>query len=102
MFGADAAKLAAPLPPFNSLYALPAAPIREVSYRTFARTAIAGDLKSPRVRGIEHGGRTAVFFSREDLTAGMVGQPVDGIIGYIPESATAIMRNILLYGAEKK
>ena len=31
--------------------------------------------------------------------AGLVGQPVDGIIGYDPATATAIMRNIVLYAS---
>ena len=43
--------------------------------------------------------RPAVFYSPEDLTAGLVGQPVDGIFGYAPESATPLMRNMLLYAA---
>ena len=56
----------------------------------------------PALRGINVKGRLAVFYSREDLGAGIVGQPVDGITGYTPESATAIMRNILLYAAGAK
>ena len=38
----------------------------------------------------------AVIFSREDLSAGLVGEPVDGITGYSPASATELMTNILL------
>ena len=45
------------------------------------------------------GDRVAVFFSREDLSAGLVGNDVDGILGYTPDTATAIMRNVLLYAA---
>jgi hypothetical protein len=30
-----------------------------------------------------------------------VGEPVDGIIGYSPETATEIMRNILLYATKE-
>lgn len=41
----------------------------------------------------------AVFYSREDLSAGMVGEPVDGVLGYNPETATEIMRNIVLSAA---
>ena len=44
-----------------------------------------GQARCPRVRGINVKGRVAVFYSREDLSAGMVGQPVDGITGYTPE-----------------
>ena len=42
----------------------------------------------------------AVFFSPEDLTAGLVGQPTDGILGYDPATATDIMRNIVVYAAK--
>lgn len=68
--------------------------IKEFKYRTFTKPTITG--KAPRLKGIEIGGRTAVLFSREDLTAGMVGQDVDGVFGYTPAVATAIMRNIVL------
>ena len=60
---------------------------------------MSGKLNEPRLRGITQNGRVAVFYSREDLSAGLVGEPVDGIIGYTPATATAIMRNILLYAA---
>ena len=60
---------------------------------------MVGKLKAPRVYGIMRGDRIAVFYSREDLSAGMVGEPVDGIVGYSPQSATDLLRNIVLYGA---
>ncbi len=44
----------------------------------------------------------AAFFSREDLTVGLVGQDVDGIFGYTPESATSLMRNVVLYAAGRE
>jgi len=57
-------------------------------------------MKAPRVQGITFaGGRVGVFFSREDLSAGLVGQPVDGIVGYDPHTATTIMSRIILYAA---
>jgi hypothetical protein len=46
---------------------------------------------------MEIGGRVAVFFSVEDLSTGLVGQPVDGIYGYEPASATDLMRNMIFY-----
>ena len=49
-----------------------------------------------RVRAIDVKGRPAVFYSREDLSGGLVGQPTDGILGYSPDTAAAIMRNIVL------
>jgi len=85
------------LPPDHALYNLPNAKITQFEYRTFTRHHIGGKLNAPRVRGIDVGKRVAVFYSREDLSAGLVGERVDGILGYDPETATAIMRNILLY-----
>lgn len=87
--------LAIPLPPDNPIYALPQARIDAIKYRTFAHSML-GNLRFGRVCGISDGGRTAVYFSKEDLSAGLVGQPTDGIIGYTPDVATAIMRNMIL------
>jgi hypothetical protein len=101
MLPADAPKgLATPLAPIAPLYALPSAPIHEFTYRSFARESLGPDVKSPRLDAIDHDGRPVVYFSREDLTEGLVGQAVDGIRGYSPDTATAIMRNILLTSAE--
>jgi hypothetical protein len=69
--------------------------ITEVDYRAHARKVLGLALKTPQLRGIEVGGRTAVLFSREDLSSGMVGEPIGGIIGYAPKSATAIVQHIL-------
>jgi hypothetical protein len=69
---------------------------KEVAYRAFARRVI-GALQTPRIKGMEIGGRVAVFFSVEDLSTGLVGQPVDGIYGYEPASATDLMRNMIFY-----
>ncbi len=59
-----------------------------------------GSLKTPRIVGIVLNGRTAVYFSREDLSAGLVGGQRDGIVGYTPESATDIVRNVVLMAAK--
>jgi len=94
---ADTALLA-PLPASHSLYRLPNSRITNFTYREWARERAVGTLRQPRLRGMPvAGGRVAVFFSREDLSAGIVGENIDGINGYGPETATAIMRNILLY-----
>lgn len=64
-------------------------------FRAFARGAL-GESRSPRLRVMKIGGRNAVIFSREDLTNGLVGADVDGVIGYTPEAATRIVGNIIL------
>jgi Domain of unknown function (DUF4159) len=71
-------------------------PLTEITYRQFARQAL-GNLHSPQLRGFADGKRTNVFLSKEDLSVGLVGQPVDGIIGYDPASATQIVEDIVLY-----
>ena len=43
-----------------------------------------------------------LIYSREDLSAGLVGQAVDGIVGYDPASATALMTHVLSYAAGVK
>ena len=68
-------------------------------FRPTAMKALAGKSKSARLQGIEVKGRVAVIYSREDLTGGMVGQSVDGIVGYDPESATDLVGSILAYVA---
>jgi hypothetical protein len=91
--------LAAPLAKDDPVFKLPAHPITEFTYRAWARLHSLGGLKEPRVCGIQFGTRVGVYFSREDLSAALVGEPVDGITGYSPQTGTAIMRNILLYTA---
>jgi hypothetical protein len=71
----------------------------EIAFRTFAVKRL-GAAHGPQVRGAEiAGGRTAILYSPEDLSAGIVGQSVDGIAGYTPTSATAVMKSLVLYGA---
>ncbi len=54
-------------------------------------------MNAPRVRAIRVDGRNAIYYSREDISGGLVGEPVDGIVGYDPETATAILRNLILH-----
>ena len=44
------------------------------------------------------GDRIGVLYSREDISGGMVGEPMDGILGYEPAAATKIMQEFVLYG----
>lgn len=67
-----------------------------IGFRAYAADKLA-DRRHAKIHGINVGRRTAVFFSREDLSAGIVGEPVDGIIGYDPATATALMEGMLLY-----
>jgi hypothetical protein len=66
-----------------------------VRYRPYARQLLGG-LKQPELKAIQIRHRPAVYYSRQDLSAGLVGEDVDGIVGYDPATATAIMAGIIL------
>ena len=89
-----------PLPPTHPIFQLgvPKAPIH---YRTYAKL-ILGNVRTPMVKTVQLNGRDAVYYSRYDLSAGMVGQPIDGIVGYDPDSSSEIMSGIILNTLGKK
>ena len=90
--------LAAPLPPTDAVFHR-IDPRLEVRYRTYAK-AMLGRLTVPQVKAITVAGRPGVYYSREDLSGGLVGQDVDGVLGYEPATATAIMGGIVLTAAK--
>jgi hypothetical protein len=94
----DANQVDQPLRPGHVLYTEVGSRVDEVAYRAYARHVLMEDLKMPRIRGIKVGDRIGVFFSGEDISAGLVGEPVDGIVGYDPDSATTLMEHMILYG----
>ncbi|HWE01001.1 MAG TPA: DUF4159 domain-containing protein [Tepidisphaeraceae bacterium] len=83
----------------SQVFNLPFSIIDTVKYRPYARRVLAGQMRAPRIRTIDVKGRPAVFYSREDLSAGIVGEQIDGIVGYDPATATAMMRNFIMFGA---
>lgn len=94
--GPDAvSQLKTPLPPSAPIYNLPGGIIREIKYRPFAKVSV-GSMSGPLLAAATVNNRTAVYYSRLDLSAGIVGQPTDGIIGYDPAVATAIMTNLVV------
>ena len=101
IFGASSGELDAALPLSSPVYNQPGMNIEKVAYRMLAREGIIGNTKVPRIRGISVGGKVRVFYSREDLSAGLVGAPVDGVYGYDPTSATDLMAAMLLYAGGK-
>ncbi len=98
-FGEAASGLGEVLPTAHPLYRATGEPIERVDYRLFARRAV-GSANTPRLRGIELDGRLAVIVSNEDLSNGLVGAPVGGVIGYEPADATRLMTAALLYTAQ--
>ncbi len=96
-----------PLAPSAEVYHLPGHQIDKVSYRRKTRVMLGGS-RRPTLVAAEVDGRTAVFFSRVDLTAGLVGYPATTVQGYEPGSVLEpgspfkIVRNITLYAAGKR
>jgi len=84
------------LPPEHPLYAAGGTAAEPVKFRQFAIKKL-GQGTAPRLQGITIGGRLAVIYSREDLSEGMVGQEIDGVIGYAPATATNLMSRILMF-----
>jgi len=85
------------LPPDHPLYTAGGGAADEITYRNFAIRNGVGRTTAPRLQGITINGRLAVIYSREDLSVGMVGQAVDGIVGYSPATATALITRIINY-----
>jgi hypothetical protein len=83
------------LEPANPIYSAGHS-ITDVAYRHFARMVL-GNLHTPELSGLTLGNRTAVIYSADDISTGLVGQSIGGIVGYAPESATRLMENILTY-----
>ncbi len=69
--------------------------IKEAHFRGQA-VKIFGPKDGIQLRVVMDGRREAVLFSREDITAGLVGYDSHTVSGYTPETARSIMRNVLL------
>jgi len=85
------------LPAWSPVYRFPDFPIDSVRYRRAARLRF-GNANTPRLLAVTLKGRPAALLSRDDLTAGLVGYPCYTCVGYAPESAAELMRNMVLYG----
>ncbi len=84
----------------HDVYAKGPATIKRVRYRPDTARKRGEDATRPAVIGVETGGRVAIFFSPHDWTAAMLGAGSAGIDGYTPDSARAILANILHYAAQ--
>ena len=94
MFPSEAKELDEPLPPNYALTRIGKEKLKP-DYRTFALLKLGASAGQFNFRIMKHGGHTAVIYSPQDLTVGMVGQPVGGIVGYTPEVATGIVRSLV-------
>ena len=92
----SAKQLQTPLPSNHPLFSATTGHPTEALWRRWTRKQL-GQLKTCRIRSIVVGGRPAIFYSAEDLTVGLVGQPIDGITGYEPKTASELMTDIILF-----
>lgn len=91
---------ATPLPADHALYQLAGHEIKAFVYRRPSQANVAGNRPvGPTVRALMRDGNPAVLMSNHDITGGMVGQPVNGIVGYSPDTATDIARNFVLWAS---
>jgi hypothetical protein len=101
LFGTQAAsEIESPLPKDSPVYNLPDERITTAGYRVFAKESLPRGAKFPMLRGMTFGKKIRVFYSPLDLSGGLVGQPVDGIFGYDPQTATELMSAMIRYAAE--
>lgn len=101
VFGGDAAKaVSAPLPNDSPLYAAMGIGNDTIEYRSYVRVRLGQSPKGPRLRAIDINGKPKVIYSPEDLSVGLMGQPVDGIHGYSPRTATALMSGLIRNAAK--
>ena len=74
--------------------------INAVRYRRGMAEYLPDDQrKLPRLEAVFLDDRPAVIFSRDDLTAGLIGYPLLGLRGYAPDDARRIMTNLIVQAA---
>ena len=90
IFGDAADALTRPAADLPLYKEMPDAPPLKISYRLAAVRAV-GETDQPLLRAILIDGRPAVLFSAQDLSVGLVGMPVAGVVGYAPASAAGLV-----------
>ncbi|MBC7782973.1 MAG: DUF4159 domain-containing protein [Burkholderiales bacterium] len=95
IFPAEASQIAEPLKQDHPIYTAGAIPKPQPKYRVYAMQKLGADATRFRLRGLTIGGKLGVVYSPDDLSVGLVGMPIDGIVGYEPEVATTLMRRII-------
>lgn len=102
IFGPAAAEIEPPLPKDCPIYQMPGDKKIEIAgFRTFARELLPRGSKRPMIRGITFGNKIRVFYSQLDLSGGLVGENVDGIYGYDPQTCTQLTANMIRYAVGK-
>jgi hypothetical protein len=99
IFGNAAQSLDEPLPKSAPIYNLPDEKITSAGFRVYAKDSLPRGAKFPMIHAITIGNKLRVLYSPLDISGGMVGQPVDGIYGYDPQTSTQLMAAMVRYAA---
>lgn len=72
---------------------------RRLQYRSYSRRVFGARETMARLRGMVFDNNEArVLFSREDISHGLLNQPVWGVSGYTPKWARTVLSNVVQYG----
>lgn len=82
------------LSPAHAIFKAPLA-ARKVTYRRDFALSLGDQKNDPQLSAILVDGAPAVIFSDRDISTGLVGAAAHKVAGYSPESATAVMINVL-------
>ncbi|QNN24065.1 DUF4159 domain-containing protein [Planctomycetales bacterium ZRK34] len=72
-----------------------------VHYRVYTLLRM-GDITMPRLLSFNFDGEPRIIISSEDLSAGMLGQPIWGVFGYSTESAQALITNLTMLANQRR
>ncbi|MCS7032829.1 MAG: DUF4159 domain-containing protein [Phycisphaerae bacterium] len=89
------------LPPDHPVYGPDGRKITQVTYRKYAMDKLPRSTL-PRLRGFFVEGKLRAIASREDISSGLVGHAVDGIVGYSPQSAVDLVEGVLMWRLSKR
>lgn len=85
-----------PLPPEHPMLTDDKAKPLPIDYRPYARKVVGNLSGASRLQCLTVNDRAAVIYSREDLSAGIMGGTTDGIIGYAPATAAQLVQRLIL------
>ncbi len=81
-------------------FGLGSAAFEPIQYRRDFATALGPAADRLRLQAVYLDDRPAIFYSREDITAGLVGYPGYRLRGYTPQTALAIMKKLLILASD--
>jgi hypothetical protein len=96
----DQATQLLPLKPDSPVLAIGDLP--PIKFREFALTRLGAAAASWRLRGIQINGKLGVVYSPDDLSVGLVGMPIDGIVGYEAGVSTELVRHLIKMKVSEK